>query len=53
MIYMFFVGLLGVMMTYTTLFFRYRSKSVVPENFLENYLSEQNSKEEKEDEISA
>jgi hypothetical protein len=39
MLYMFVVGILGVFMAFSTVFFKFRSKRCVPENFLENYMN--------------
>ncbi len=50
MLYMFVVGLLGVFFNFCTIFFKFRPKSIVPEDFLENYLKEHPLDEDKEKE---
>eukprot|EP00349_Pseudokeronopsis_sp_Brazil_P009169 CAMPEP_0202961908 /NCGR_PEP_ID=MMETSP1396-20130829/6006_1 /ASSEMBLY_ACC=CAM_ASM_000872 /TAXON_ID= /ORGANISM="Pseudokeronopsis sp., Strain Brazil" /LENGTH=204 /DNA_ID=CAMNT_0049682117 /DNA_START=859 /DNA_END=1473 /DNA_ORIENTATION=+ len=38
--YVFLVGLMGVSFNYCTLHFKFRQKSIIPDNFLENYMSQ-------------
>mmetsp|Transcript_34919 Transcript_34919/g.33963 ORF Transcript_34919/g.33963 Transcript_34919/m.33963 type:complete len:224 (-) Transcript_34919:26-697(-) len=44
--YIFLVGMVGIISNYMTLYFKFRPKSVIPEDFLENYLSQKKLKEE-------